>query len=159
MMLTRLLSTMLVGALAIVALGACSDDKKEVGGLTPGPTVPLQLQEQPDVVQELDEALTVAFEGVIEVTAADTKFSPNKLTLAAGDSVLIRVTNSDTTLHNLRIAGLDGEYDTEDDAVALPESIASGESGELNFAPLAAGAYTFKCDFHPGSMGGQVVVR
>jgi len=59
----------------------------------------------------------------------------------------------------LRIAGLDGQFDTEDDAVANPSQIEGGGGvGELTFAPLAAGAYSFRCDFHPTTMGGQIVV-
>jgi plastocyanin len=158
-MLTRLLSATLILAVAVATLGACSDDGAEPGGGDAGPTISLQLQKQPDVVQELDEEAAAALNGAIEVAGADIQFSPNKLALAAGESVTIRVKNSDTVPHNLRIAGLDGEYDTDDDAVTLPETIGNGESGELNFAPLVPGAYTFRCDFHPGSMGGQVVVR
>ena len=161
MSLKRVLTGALVAVIAVLALAACSDDTDKVGGGAPstGPTVPLQIQEQPAVAQPLDEALSVAIDGVIEVAAADTRYSPNKLSLTAGESVTIRVTNSDSVSHNLRIAGLDGQYDTEDDAVTAPQTIASGESGELNFAPLAPGSYTFHCDFHPARMGGQIIVR
>jgi len=149
--------------MTLLVVGACGDDKPEDGanngGPDLGPTIPLELQPQPEVVQELDEELTVAFEGVIQVATADLLFSPNQLTMTAGETILVRVSNSDTVPHNLRIAGLDGQYDTEDDAVTVPETIGGGESGELNFAPQPKGEYTFRCDFHPGSMGGQVVVR
>src|SRR5574341_2187910 len=157
-----LTATLLVG-ITLLAISACGDDKSgdsaNNGGPNTGPTVPLELQPQPEVVQELDEELTVAFEGVIRVATADLLFSPNQLTMTAGETVVVRVTNSDTVAHNLRIAGLDGQYDTEDDALTVPETIGAGETGELNFSPQAKGEYTFRCDFHPGSMGGQVVVR
>ena len=65
---------------------------------------------------------------------------------------------SRTALSSFALAGLDGQFDTEDDAVTNPAQIAAGGAGELTFAPLAAGAYTFRCDFHPTTMGGQIVV-
>ncbi len=44
------------------------------------------------------------------------------------------------------------------DAVTEPPAIGGNGAGELNFAPLVPGRYTFHCDFHPGTMGGQVVI-
>ncbi len=160
MILKRLWSVPIVVGMAL-ALAACSDDQENAGTTAPpgGSPVLGEIQKQPDVVQELDEAYTVAFDGLIKVEVKDIKFAPNKLTLQVGDSITIRVINADTPDHNLRIAGLDGQWVTDDDAVTLPDTIAAGESGELNFAPLIPGNYTFRCDFHPGSMGGQVVVR
>ena len=154
----------MLAGLTLLAVGACGGDDEPKDGATnggpnTGPTIPLELQEQPEVVQELDEELTVAFDGVIPVVTADLLFDPNKLTMTSGETIVVRVTNSDTVPHNLRIAGLDGLYDTEDDALTVPETIGTGETGELNFSPQATGNYTFRCDFHPGSMGGQVVVR
>ncbi len=58
----------------------------------------------------------------------------------------------------MSIAGLDGEYETQDDAVTDPEALQPGESGELTFVPQVAGNYTFRCDFHPANMGGQIEV-
>ncbi|MFQ5472777.1 MAG: plastocyanin/azurin family copper-binding protein, partial [Dehalococcoidia bacterium] len=76
-----------------------------------------------------------------------------------GEPILIRATNSDLVVHNLRLAGLDGQFMTEDDAVTDPDTIAAGNGGELTFAPPIAGAYTFRCDFHPETMGGLIVVQ
>ena len=79
--------------------------------------------------------------------------------MTLGETVTIRLTNGDSVPHNLRIAGPDGQYETEDDAVTEPDQVNAGGSGELSFAPQIAGAYTFRCDFHPTQMGGQVVVE
>lgn len=89
----------------------------------------------------------------------NAQFLQNALLVPIGESITIRVTNSDTQNHNLRLAGLDGEYTTEDDAVAAPDGIPAGGTAELILAPAVPGQYTFRCDFHPGTMGGIITVE
>ena len=115
-------------------------------------------RDQPPPAQSLDPQAVEPQGGVIEITASAQHFEQNYLRIPLGQSVTIRLTNNDNTPHSLRIAGLDGLFDTEDDAVTNPAQIAAGGVGELTFAPLSAGAYTFRCDFHPTTMGGQIVV-
>jgi plastocyanin len=153
--------TLLVAALVA---GCGSDDKKSEDLATvtvaqdtaPAPTP--QLQRQPDPTQELDAVASEPEAGTISIDIREVKFGPNRWTVALDESITIRVTNGDSQQHNLRIAGLDGEYETMDDAVTDPEAVPPGESGELTFAPQVAGNYTFRCDFHPASMGGQIEV-
>ncbi len=95
----------------------------------------------------------------MEIIVTGRQFAQSRVGLRVGEPVTIRVLNQDGDAHNLRIAGPDGEYQTEDDAVTAPEAIPPGEAGELTFAPQIAGEYTFRCDFFPGTMGGQIVVR
>ncbi len=95
---------------------------------------------------------------VISIGISELKFSPNRWSIVLDEPITIRVTNNDSQQHNLRIAGLDGEYETQDDAVTDPEALQPGESGELTFVPQVAGNYTFRCDFHPANMGGQIEV-
>jgi plastocyanin len=95
-------------------------------------------------------------DGVIEVTLLDILFSPNNLHVPLDDAVTIRLTNNDPATHTMRVAGIDGRYDTEDDAVV--SMIGPGAVEELTFDGAAAGTYTFRCDLHPGSMGGVIVV-
>jgi plastocyanin len=95
----------------------------------------------------------------MELSAADTSFAPNRWRMALGDTVVIRLTNADTQQHNLRLAGLDGEFDTDDDALTSPDPVGAGEAGELTFVPQASGNYTFRCDYHPASMGGSIEVE
>lgn len=137
---------------------ACGSDKEETAPQATESLSAATLEQQPETVQPLDEQLTEARDGVIEVRTEGSLFIPNRLAAKVGEAVTLRITNADSQPHNLRIAGLDGQYETEDDALAEPASIAPGESGEMIFAPVVAGAYTFRCDFHPGSMGGQIVV-
>jgi len=153
-----------VAALAVAILAACGGDNKPdtlstvtvAQNTAPAPTP--QLQHQPDPTQELDATASKPENRVISISISDQKFSPNRWSVTLDEPITIRVTNNDSQQHNLRIAGLDGEYETQDDAVTDPEALQPGESGELTFAPQVPGNYTFRCDFHPASMGGQIEV-
>ena len=156
------LGTAAVVAVLLVACG--SDDKKDTlstvtvaQDTAPAPTP--QLQRQPTPTQELDAAASQPENRVISIGISDVKFSPNRWSVALEEPITIRVTNNDSQQHNLRIAGLDGEFETQDDAITDPEALQPGESGELTFAPQVSGNYTFRCDFHPASMGGQIEVN
>ena len=157
-------SALVAAVLVPVLLVACGDDKKSDDLATatvaqdtgPGPTA--RLQPQPSPTQELDAAASQPADETISIDVREAKFGPNRWTVALGEPITIRVTNSDSQQHNLRIAGPDGEYETMDDAVTDPEALSPGESGQLTFAPQVAGNYTFRCDFHPASMGGQIEV-
>jgi plastocyanin len=92
------------------------------------------------------------------MAASGLQFEQNYLSTSPGETVTIRLTNEDSVPHNLRIAGVDGQFTTEDDAVTTPEQVDAGQTGELTFAPPTDGVYTFQCDFHPASMGGEIVV-
>lgn len=147
----------LVAALFGAACGNDDDDSDAVASETPNlfPSQPVP-QEQPDPAQAIDTTLTEPVDGVIEVTLEDILFSPNKLHVPLGESVTIRLTNNDPATHTMRVAGIDGRYDTEDDAV-VPE-IAPGAVEELTLDGATAGTFTFRCDLHPGTMGGVIVV-
>jgi plastocyanin len=96
---------------------------------------------------------------VVEVTIEGALFRGNNLRVPFGESVKIDVTNRDAETHNLRIAGFDGEFQTEDDAITAPDPIEANGAGSLDFSPIVTGAYTFRCDYHPGTMGGRVTVE
>lgn len=147
----------------MLLLAACSGDDEDDGGaatvVDTSPTPLATVQNQPEPVQPGSGEPSQPEEGVYEITAENAAFQGNDVVLPLGQPSIIRVVNSDQLTHNLRIAGLDGQYDTEDDAVTEPAAIEPGSSGELSFAPAIPGAYTFRCDFHPGSMGGQITVE
>lgn len=146
---------------AAVLLAACAggdDDGGTAATVTGPPPSIAGPQPQPFPAQPLDSGQTAPQGGVIEISARDSLFVPNNLVVDVGAAVVLRVTNEDGVTHNLRLAGTDGEFDTEDDAVTLPEQVAPGQVGEMTFAPPAAGYYTFRCDFHPQSMGGLITV-
>ncbi|MBI1885459.1 MAG: c-type cytochrome [Chloroflexi bacterium] len=99
-------------------------------------------------------------DGVLETATRDNCFTRNNFKVAAGQQVTIKVTNEGQNQHDLRIAGLDGEWNTDDDFVAPPEGfLASGESGEVEFSLDEAATLVFRCDVHPTQMWGQVSVK
>ena len=156
--------TFLVGGASALVLAACSGDDDDSNGAEATDTTAavdtgLTVQNQPDPVQGPNGSPSEIEDGVYEIVAENTMFLGNTVSAVAGEVTTIRVTNRDQVTHNLRLAGLDGQYDSEDDAVTEPAAIEPGTFGELSFAPTIPGAYTFRCDYHPGSMGGQVVVE
>lgn len=160
-----LLSAASLVAVALVA-AACGEGDEEVNGgaETPAATEsPAQggngLADQPDPPQAIADEVTEPAGGVIETEMGDNFFVQNNLRATLGESVTIRATNGGQASHNLRMAGVDGEWDTDDDLVTDPGTIRSGASGELVFTPEVAGTYMFRCDFHPAEMGGVIVVE
>ena len=152
--------------LAVLTSAACGDDKETVEG---GPTVDVPqdtapapspaLQPQPEPVQALIAEALPAVDGTIAIEARDVLFAPNRWSATLGETVTIRVANADPQEHSLRLAGLDGAYETDDDALTSPDPIGPGEVGELSLVLQVAGNYTFRCDYHPGSMGGRIEVE
>jgi plastocyanin len=147
-------------ALAILIAGCGEDEPSDTS--TPAPTSPPASmggpQPQPTPAQALDEDVTEPEDGVTEIAAQDIAFAGNNIRMAAGEAVVIRVTNEGEAVHNLRIAGADGVFETEDDAVTEPAEIGPRGVGEVTFAPSLPGAYTFRCDFH-STMGGQITAE
>jgi plastocyanin len=80
------------------------------------------------------------------------------LSVPAGEETTLTLDNVGAAAHNMRIAGADGEYNTDDDAESDPTLIAGGQSGEITFT-LEAGSYDYQCDFHPTQMLGTVVAE
>jgi FtsP/CotA-like multicopper oxidase with cupredoxin domain len=160
----RLAALLSIGVIVSAACGGNNDDEIET---SPTPFVPQDtapaptavLQTQPEPVQPLDDQVTAVAGGLIEISVANTLFAANRWSMALGETATISVTNADTQQHNLRLAGLDGQYETDDDAITSPNAIGPGESGEVTFVPQVAGSNTFRCDFHPDSMGGQIEVE
>jgi plastocyanin len=162
MILTRMVALAALFMAVLFAAGCSGDDEEEEVTATPVPppaASPTGVLTQPEPVQPLDAEFTEATDGVIEITIQGAVFVGNKLRVGVGETVTLDVTNRDGQPHNLRLAGFDGEFQTEDDALTDPDPIAANGSGSLEFAPAVLGAYTFRCDYHPGSMGGQVVVE
>jgi plastocyanin len=160
MLKKELLALVMFVAFAALWMFACSSSDDSSGGqvsIGPGPSI-AGPQRQPEPVQQLDSQLTEPVDGAIEVQISGAHYLQNRLHIPAGQAVTIRVSNRDSQAHNLRVAGMDGDYQTEDDAVTEPPTIDGNGIGVLQFAPPVPGRYTFHCDFHPGSMGGQIVV-
>lgn len=98
--------------------------------------------------------------GAILVSMGDNFFDPSEISVAAGSDVEIDLTNDGAAIHNMRFAGVDGEYNTGDDAVSDPDIVTGGQAAVLTFtAPADAGEYIFRCDFHPTEMIGTITVQ
>ncbi len=101
--------------------------------------------------------------GDVEFTMGDNFFdlggSVNPtLEIAAGDTVNFTVPNTGVAIHNLRIAGPDGQYNTDDDFVSDPNLILGSAQGTLEFTFGEAATFPYQCDFHPLEMLGEVTV-
>jgi plastocyanin len=101
--------------------------------------------------------------GAVDVSMGDNffDFDGNRnptFRIPAGTAATFNLTNDGSAIHNMRIAGDDGEYDTDDDSVSDPGLMPSGSSGTLQFTP-AAGTYDYRCDFHPDQMVGQITAE
>lgn len=114
---------------------------------------------------EMTGTITVVEEGAgggasgTHVELGDNVFRPDATTVAAGSPVTFDLENTGAAIHNMRIAGADGEYDTTDDAVSVPDLMRPGDTGTLVYEFATAGDYAFRCDFHPVQMAGVITAE
>ncbi len=107
---------------------------------------------EPDAEQPVDVTLTL--------TMADNSFEPIELEVGAGQTFRIELVNEGVFVHNIRIAGPDDTYKTEDDLISTPSPLGSGESGQLVGQIDEPGVYRFRSDFPPsGEMVGTITVK
>ncbi len=94
-----------------------------------------------------------------DVSMGDNFFEPSELEVEAGQTFRINLTNDGEFIHNLRIAGADGEYDTGDDLVSTPKFQTGGETGELVGQIDEPGVYSFRSDSQSTEMVGTITVK
>lgn len=95
-----------------------------------------------------------------EVSIGDNFFEPKEFTVRPGQTVTFNLTNNGAAIHNMHIAGPDGRYDTDDDAVSDPEMLNPGETATLEWtAPDEPGDIVFRCDFHPIEQTGTISIQ
>jgi plastocyanin len=92
-----------------------------------------------------------------DITMVDSLYEPDHFGTDAGDTVRFNLENTGEFVHNLRIAGPDGEYFTDDDIVS--EDVPPGETSDMVFTIDDPGSYEFQCDFHPETQTGTLTVR
>ena len=149
-----LLSAFLILGIALLA-AACGGDDNGATRETPAADEP--------AADDADDAGPVSF----DVSMGDTIepeitnfFELNEFTVSPGQEVTFNLTNDGGAIHNMRIAGGDGEYDTDDDTVSDPDLFQAGDTGTLVWtAPDEAGEIIFRCDFHPLDMIGTISVE
>ena len=90
----------------------------------------------------------------LDITVGDNFYRPNEFRVQAGQRVTLNVTNEGVAVHTVRLAGPDNRYETDDDTTIDPPMIKPGETVVLVWAaPNKAGAYNFRCDYHPEETG------
>ncbi len=98
--------------------------------------------------------------GSLSVSLLDNKFGQDQLKIGVGATVTFAISNDGSATHNMRIAGPDGEYNNDDDAVSDPEIISGGGTATLAWtAPESPGEIPFQCDFHIAQMKGTITVE
>jgi plastocyanin/mono/diheme cytochrome c family protein len=80
------------------------------------------------------------------------------LGVKAGTPITIDLTNTGSQVHNMQVAGDDGEYGTDDDAISDPDAISGGGAGAVTFNFVQPGTYPYQCEFHPNDMKGEITV-
>jgi plastocyanin len=95
-----------------------------------------------------------AVDAEVSVVMKDNFYEPPEFSVPAGKRFRINLTNEGPSFaHNLRIAGPDSEFDTDDDLVSEPSAQRVGVSGELVGQIDEAGTYPVRCDFHAEQTG------
>ena len=87
------------------------------------------------------------------------RFIPNAISANAGQVVEIVLTNVGSVAHNLRLAGIDDEYNTRDDWLTDPATLFAGDTGTVVVKLDDPGTYAFRCDFHATLQLGTFTVR
>jgi plastocyanin len=99
----------------------------------------------------IDQTITVNMDD--DGQATNPRYEPNTISGVAGEVIEIVAVNVGSVAHNLRVAGIDGEYDTRDDWITDPATVFAGEEGRVVVKLDEPGIYPFKCDFHPQQTG------
>src|SRR3990172_190376 len=95
-----------------------------------------------------------------DVSMGDNFYEPNEFTVKAGQKVTFNLTNGGIAIHNMRVAGADNKYNTEDDALSDPAQFSPGDTGTLEWtAPDKAGEIDLRCEFHPTDSTGIIKVE
>jgi uncharacterized cupredoxin-like copper-binding protein len=93
-----------------------------------------------------------------EISVNEGAFDPPELTVPAGKSFRITVKNNGAVVHNLRIAGPDGQFRTDDD-IAVSGFVNPGASGDASGKIDAPGSYAFRDDYNPTLITGTLIVQ
>ena len=104
---------------------------------------------------------TVAAEAqTVAIAAKDLAFDTKTIAVESGRQVVIKLDNQDANIpHNWAL------YESEEAAASAATTLASGpiQSGpvqeQILFDPLQPGTYFFRCDVHPTTMTGELVVK
>ncbi len=143
---------LIILSVTLLAL-ACGDDEDEVAEFAPGDETPAAGETPTDGAAGGEP---VAF----NVSMGDNFFEANTFTVSPGQQLTFDLANDGQAIHNMRVDGGDGEYDSDDDTVSDPDLFQAGDTGTLVWtAPDESGEFIFRCDFHPIEMVGTITVE
>ena len=131
-----------LGGFLLLSGGGDGDGSNGAPSATPDPRIAGLPIDQTITVDSDDDGQNV-----------NPRFIPNAISGNAGDVIEIINPNIGSVPHNLRFAGLDGEYDTADDWLTDPATIFAGDTGRVVVKFDEPGVYPFKCAFHPTQIG------
>ncbi len=152
-----LLSAVLILGIAMLA-AACSSDGDDGDGST-GETPAADDTSADDAGDAGPASFDISMGDTVEPEITNF-FEADTFTVSTGQEVTFTITNDGVAIHNMRIAGADGEYDTDDDTVSDPDLFQAGDAGTLVWtAPDEAGEIIFRCDFHLLDMIGTITVE
>lgn len=89
------------------------------------------------------------------LSAASVAFDTDQLTFAAGEETTLPFDNEDSAPHNFSIYR---DESAEEDLFVGAE-VPGGSATDYSIPPLRKGEYFFRCDLHPTSMTGTVIVE
>jgi plastocyanin len=153
-----LFAVLALAALSLAAVGCGGDDDEGNGGDNGGAT------DEPAATTPADgngdgDGNGGGGEVDFDVSMTDNTYDPSEFTVPAGSEVTFALTNDGTAIHNMRIAGEDNEFNTDDDATS-DLTVAAGATSEVEWtAPDEPGVYDFQCDFHLPDMAGTITVE
>jgi len=82
------------------------------------------------------------------LTIKDHRFSPETLTVPAGERVKVTITNADSTAE---------EFDSSD--LHVEKMIPGGQKASIFIGPLKPGVYSFVGELHESTARGKVVAK
>ncbi|MDP2674702.1 MAG: cupredoxin domain-containing protein [Dehalococcoidia bacterium] len=108
-------------------------------------------------------ATPVAVQGEVSMDVGDNFFQLSgqknpTFSVKVGQAVKVNLTNKGVASHNMRVSGSDGNYNTADDGVSVPNIVPGGATATLQFTFDKAGAFKYQCDIHPNDMKGEIIV-
>jgi len=143
-------SLILLAALAMVALVACTSAPSPAPSPTPSPG--------PSPTATPTPAPGGGAPVTIDLIAKNMAFSMSTITVSAGASVTINFDNQD--------AGIPHNFSLFTDSSATPPALFQGQvvtgPAKVTYtfaAPAKAGTYFFRCDIHPTVMTGSFIVK
>jgi plastocyanin len=161
MSFARFFLVLLSAAALTLGLVACGDDDdgEGNGGTATATTPPAQDDGETPVAttsapQDNDETPPAAGGGTtVDVTAQNTAFSPDQITVPSGEPVTFRFTNEDSIPHTFTL------YTDEAFEQPISGGNADAEQPQITIAFVAPGEYYFRCEVHPDQMQGTVTAQ